>query len=126
MRRLVPIICLLAVVPLLAQDNKDDIIKSLLARMEALEREVASLKSGASIITTPPLKPVEPATAVQIKIPEVETEPRDDPRFVFHGYADAGFERNREFRQTVRTRRTGSFHDNSNRTQAQRSGGNRV
>jgi hypothetical protein len=100
--RLVPVICLLVVVPLLAQDSKDDIIKSLLVRMEALEREVASLKPGPSVIPTPPLKPVEPATAVQTKIPETEPEPHDDPRFTFHGYADAGFDRNRDGDSTKR------------------------
>jgi hypothetical protein len=101
-RRLVLVICILAVAPLLAQDNKDEIIKNLLLRMEALEREVASLKSGASIVPPTPLKPAVPAAAVQTKMPETEPEPRDDSRVTFHGYADAGFDRNRDGDSTKR------------------------
>jgi hypothetical protein len=84
----------------LAQDAARDAetIQKLIARVEALEREVAALKAGAP--TTAPAQPA--AAAVPPKqdlapVPEAPPpEPEPEPRFTFHGYADVGFLRNED------------------------------
>jgi hypothetical protein len=89
----------------LGQERQDEIIQKLLARVEALEREVAALKqtaapSQAQQVQPAPadLVPVAAAprqdTAVTADLPE--PEPAEPSKYTFHGYADAGFVRNED------------------------------
>jgi len=95
--------------PVLAQENKDEVIQKLIARVEALEREVAELKqaSAKSTQTTAtatadpaPVKEVAAAPAAATPAPAPETtepansEPADASRFDFRGFADVDFDRN--------------------------------
>jgi hypothetical protein len=90
-------ICMFACVPAIGQETKDDIIQKLISRVEALEREVASLKPPAApdpVIAMPPREPV-PIVAV---IPADTSEPAavSEKRYTFHAYADVGFARNED------------------------------
>jgi len=82
-----------ALTPAIAQPDKDAIIQNLIARVEALERELAALKQS----TVPGLESTAaPTNAARPEQPTVhEAAPaQDDSRFTFHGYADLGFQRN--------------------------------
>ena len=98
LRRALVLVVILATAPrtIFGQEGKDEIIQKLIARVEALEREVAALQqTGAVAGNAAPPEPAtivpkqEPAAAVELPSPEPEAS-----RFTFHGYADAGFERN--------------------------------
>src|SRR6266700_6121209 len=98
LRRVLVLVVILATAPsiVLGQDGKDEIIQKLIARVEALEREVAALQQTGVVAgnTAPP----EPGTIVPKQEPAVVgglpgLEP-ESSRFTFHGYSDAGFERN--------------------------------
>jgi hypothetical protein len=88
-------IMLCAGMPVFGQDSQDDIIRKLISRVEALEREVASLKPG----TTPEPMATTPAPE---PVPIVETIPTDaaepvpvsEDRFTLHAYGDIDFLRN--------------------------------
>ncbi len=92
---------------ILGQDARDETIQKLIARVEALEREVAALKQAAAVPVTPP----EPAT-IAAAAPKQDTivaaepsEPEPEPaesKYTFHGYADAGFQRNEDGLSTKR------------------------
>ena len=86
------------------QDNKDEVIQKLISRVEALEREVAALKQTATapgaaeasaVVAKPPENPPADATAIPPAVAAAPpSEPQNESRFTFHGYADAGFLRN--------------------------------
>jgi hypothetical protein len=79
------------------QDNRDEIIPKLIARVEALEREVAALKqAGPSTSDSAKPLPFEmaPRNEATAAAQPVEQEPPEEPRFSFHGYADTSFVRN--------------------------------
>jgi len=78
-------------------DEKDQAIQKLLERVEALERQVAALEqaralrpaqAGQAQVTQPPI-----ATAPEPAPSDDATQPDNASRFNFHGYADAGFQR---------------------------------
>jgi hypothetical protein len=80
----------------LGQDPRDEAIQKLIARVEALEREVAALKQA-------PAAPGTPAEqAAVVPAPKQDTivaaEPADsepvESKYTFRGYADVGFLRN--------------------------------
>src|ERR1700676_2555015 len=80
---------LFAWVPAFGQDNKDEIIRKLISRVDALEREVAGLKPPAppdQVVATPPRESA-PTAAV---IPADASEPAavSENRYTVHGYAD--------------------------------------
>src|ERR1700676_262816 len=98
LRRALVLVVILATAPriTLGQDGEDEIIQKLMARVEALDREVAAIKqTGATVEGAAQPEPAtlvpkqEPAAAVELPSPEPEAS-----RFTFHGYSDAGFERN--------------------------------
>ncbi len=79
------------------QDSKDEIIQKLIARVEALEREVAGLKQPAPPVAVPVAAQPAAQSSDQPAAAPVELPPAEQPessRFTFHGYADAGFLRN--------------------------------
>ena len=91
--------------PAFGQDNKDEIIQKLIARVEALEREVAELKQASAKSTqtpatvTPEPAPNTDAAAVNAPAQPAEAEPAaaepsDAGRFNFRGFADVDFDRN--------------------------------
>jgi len=83
----------------LAQDPRDETIQKLIARVEALEREVAALKRTAAISAAPAKEAPEAAAEAKADAPIVvaPSEPADgESRYTFHGYADAGFLRNND------------------------------
>ncbi len=92
------VIALCASALLSGQENKpdprDEAIQKLLSRVEALEREVAALKAAPTADVVTPLSP--PVSTQKTDLPAVaaQPEPHEPDRFSFHGYADAGFERN--------------------------------
>jgi len=106
----------LCVAPRLAlgQDQQSETIQKLIARVEALEREVASLKqTGAAPTPAPttaptaalPVQPAQPdavpvAAAPKLDTPATAEPPAPEPlatdRYTFHGYADVGFLRNED------------------------------
>src|SRR5450432_749822 len=98
LRHALVLVVILATAPrtIFGQDGKDEIIQKLIARVEALEREVAALQqTGGAGNAAPP----EPATIVPKQEPAAsamysEPEQSEASRYTFHGYADAGFERN--------------------------------
>jgi hypothetical protein len=88
--------------PLLAQAaSKDETIQKLLDRVDALEREVAELERaqappGPQVepLAPPPIAaPQEPPPSDNATQPDTPTQPYSASRFTFHGYADAGFQR---------------------------------
>src|SRR5437868_10591313 len=97
-------IALCAWMPAFGQDSKDDIIQKLISRVEALEREVATLKQGATpqqtaataqpelIAATPPQAPVPVEAAIPADA--AEPVPVSENRFVLHAYGDVGYVRN--------------------------------
>jgi hypothetical protein len=98
LRHALVLVVILATAPrtIFGQEGKDEIIQKLIARVEALEREVAALQqTGVVAGNAVPPEPAtiapkqEPVAAVDLPSPEPEAS-----RFTFHGYADAGFERN--------------------------------
>jgi hypothetical protein len=91
--------------PVVGQDRQDEIIQKLIARVEALEREVAALKQTAAAQSPAQPAPSEPASAVAVpkqetavatEPPQPEPEPSEASKYTFHGYADAGFQRNED------------------------------
>jgi hypothetical protein len=87
------------------QERQDEIIiQKLLARVEALEREVAALKqtatapSHAQQVQPAPsdLAPVTTAPKQDTTVIADPAEPPEASRYAFHGYADAGFVRNED------------------------------
>jgi hypothetical protein len=90
--------------PAFGQDSKDDIIQKLISRVEALEREVAALKPGATpqqtVATAPPEQapapPPQAPVAVEAVAPADAAEPfpTGENRFTLHAYGDIGFLRN--------------------------------
>src|ERR1035438_2329078 len=88
--------------PVVGQDRQDEIIQKLIARVEALEREVAALKqtaaaqSPAQPESTPAQAVPKQETAVAVETPQPEPEPSEASKYTFHGYADAGFQRNED------------------------------
>ena len=86
--------------PILGQESQDEIIQKLLARVEALEREVAALKQTA--VAPSAAQPAQPDpvpapmldTTLAAEPPEPELP--DTDRYTFHGYADLGFLRNED------------------------------
>jgi hypothetical protein len=87
-------------------DDKDQVIQKLLDRVDALEREVAALQLGriqqkpGQQASTPPAAPTQAVVTEQEPAPSDDatapnpTQPETSSRFNFHGYADAGFQRN--------------------------------
>ncbi len=88
--------------PILGQESQDEIIQKLLARVEALEREVAALKPTAAPTAAQPAQPDTVPVAAAPKLDTAmaaeppEPEPPDTDRYTFHGYADLGFLRNED------------------------------
>ena len=85
------------------QGKKDEIIQKLIARVEALEREVAELKRGAVApgeAQKASIAPPQPANETpKSDVPVVATEPAAEAepeasRFNFRGFADVDFDRN--------------------------------
>lgn len=81
----------------LGQDPRDEAIQKLIARVEALEREVRALKQTSAV----PSKPPEEAAAVAAAPKQdtiIASEPSEpepvESKYTFHGYADVGFLRN--------------------------------
>jgi hypothetical protein len=77
----------------------------LIARVEALEREVAALQQTAAAQSLAQPAQPEPApaeaapkqeTAVAAEPPQPEPEPSEANKYTFHGYADVGFLRNED------------------------------
>jgi hypothetical protein len=86
--------------PAFGQDNKDEIIQKLISRVEALEREVATLKpaepaASEPVVAAPQAQSVQPA-AVDVPADASEPLPTGEKRFAFHGYADVDFFRNED------------------------------
>lgn len=82
------------------QDSKDEIIQKLIARVEALEREVAALNQPA---TGAPV--AQPAKNSEQPPAAVEVPPADQPepsRFTFRGFGDVEFLRNADGQSTKR------------------------
>lgn len=87
----------------LAQDPRDETIQKLIARVEALEREVAALKQ-ASTLAVGAAEAVSQKAAGVAAVAKAEpagvSEPAEaespESRYTFHGYADAGFLRNQD------------------------------
>jgi hypothetical protein len=79
-------------------DSQEAIIQKLIARVEALEREVAALKQttpgASSAAAVPVTAPAAPDTVVATAPPD--TDAVDTDRFTFHGYADVGYLRNED------------------------------
>jgi len=92
--------------PILGEDSQDEIIRKLISRVEALEREVAALKQTAAAPT--PAQPdvaAQPEASTVAAAPKQETvvaaepsdpDPSDTGKYTFHGYADLGFLRNED------------------------------
>jgi hypothetical protein len=89
--------------PAPGQESQDQVIQKLLARVEALEREVAALKQTA--VAPSATQPVQPDMIPAAATPKLdatvaaeppEPEPPDADRYTFHGYADLGFLRNED------------------------------
>jgi hypothetical protein len=89
--------------PVFGQDSKDDVIQKLISRVEALEREVAVLKQGATpqptaVTPQPELAATLPQAPVPVEavIPGDASEPvaANENRFVLHAYGDIGYFRN--------------------------------
>jgi hypothetical protein len=90
----------------LGQQRPDEIIQKLIARVEALEHEVAALKQTATAPSQ--TQQVQPAPSDLVPVaaaPKQDTtvaadppepEPPDASKYTFHGYADAGFVRNED------------------------------
>ena len=82
--------------PAFGQTEKDEVIQKLIARVEALEREVSELKQGAApvpaVATSPPASVLERAAPSET----ADVTPVSEKRFSFHGYADVGFLRNQD------------------------------
>ena len=78
------------------QDTKDEVIQKLISRVEALEREVATLRQAAApdekIVASPRPEPAEQAAAIPEEAPE--PAPLSENRFALHAYGDVGFLRN--------------------------------
>jgi hypothetical protein len=89
-------------------DEKDQVIQTLLERVDALERQVAALQQtrapepGQALPAEPQPAPSAIATAQELAPPTTgadapaadTTQPDNASRFNFHGYADADFLRN--------------------------------
>jgi hypothetical protein len=83
----------------LGKDGQDEIIRKLIARVEALEREVATLKQTAAAPS-----PAQPDVATVAAAPKLDTvaaappdpDTSDTSKYTFHGYADLGFLRNED------------------------------
>jgi hypothetical protein len=84
---------------ILGQDTRDETIQKLIARVEALEREVAALKQAAAVPGTPPEQAAAVAAAPKqdtiVAAEASEPEPVES-KYTFHGYADVGFLRNED------------------------------
>jgi hypothetical protein len=79
----------------LGVDDRDEVIRKLLQRVDVLEREVAALsQSAAPKATAEPAQAAVAANQEASTTPAAETPEREEPRFSFRGYADAGFLRN--------------------------------
>jgi hypothetical protein len=97
-----------AAAPTFAQaDHRDEVIQKLLARVDALEKEVAELRQAQS----PPSPAPQSASqqAVAPAVPAVKStnqtaslQPDHFSRFTFHGYTDVGFLRNQDGASTKR------------------------
>ena len=78
--------------PAFAQTDKDEVIQKLIARVDALEREVAALKLG-TVPSSGSTASANTEMPDQSAVHEA-TPAQEDSRFTFHGYADLGFQRN--------------------------------
>lgn len=87
-------------VPAPAQaDRRDEVVQKLLDRVDALEREVAALQQS-KLPATPPSQ-AEAAPPPSLERPGTAAPAPDSAsRFDFHGYADAGFQRNEDGNDT--------------------------
>jgi len=83
----------------LGQDPRDETIQKLIARVEALEREVAVLKRASATPGTPaeqaPAVAAAPKQDTIVGVEPSEPEPVES-KYTFHGYADVGFLRNED------------------------------
>jgi hypothetical protein len=90
-------------------DEKDQVIQKLLARVEALERQVLALEQArapqpapgaqapeaqAQEAQAPIIAAQEPPPSNDATQPDTPTPPDNASRFNFHGYADVDFQRN--------------------------------
>ncbi len=95
-------------------DDKDQVIQKLVERVEALERQVTALEQAgapppaqeqpvqatapaqvvsAQVVQSPSTSVPQPVTGGDGTPPDTPTQPDNASRFNFHGYADAGFQR---------------------------------
>src|ERR1035438_1878826 len=90
---------------LAAQQDKDELIQNLLSRVEALEREVASLRAG-SVSSAPQNSVAQQPTAVTtVTAPDPAAADASDQqggRFTLRGFADVDFLANQDGNQLRR------------------------